>query len=65
MNNEDMYVRKLSPEETEYRHKMSGGLTRNMGELYRLPGGAITGIGGVNLFHQAIKEQLNKTKNGR
>ena len=54
---DDCFIRKLTPEEVEYTHKMSGGLTSNMGdELYKLPGGVITGIGGLRMFDKEMKK---------
>lgn len=64
---DDCFIRKLTPDEVAYTNKMAGGLLTNMGtELYRLPGGAITGIGGVKLFNQAFKEhfQFKNINNG-
>jgi len=55
----DFFVKKLTPEEVEDVNKMAGGLMQNMGdELYRLPGGAITGPGGLKLYNEALQKQI-------
>ncbi len=51
----DMVVRKLTPTEVSHKRKMAGGLIESMGdELYRLPGGSITGKGGLQMFNEAV-----------
>ena len=62
LNNEDMFVKELTSEEIVYLKQILGNFAfNNLGDrLFRLPGGAITGIGGVDLFNKAIRENLKK-----
>ena len=54
--NEDMFVKELTPTEIIEAKKVFGNFVfSNMGKkLFRLPGGAITGIGGVEQFNKAM-----------
>lgn len=63
--NEDHFVKKLSKEEIENLKRIVGSFAlSSFGEdVYRLPGGAVTGIGGVNLFHEAMKKEFEKRYN--
>lgn len=56
---DDMFVKKLTPEDIEGVVKMTGGLASSMGtELYRLPGGAITNAAGLKMFNDAVKKRF-------
>jgi hypothetical protein len=45
----------------EQRDKFEDLCIRDLGDgLYRLPGGMVTGIGGVEMFNQAVKRKINE-----
>lgn len=56
----DIFITELSPDEVEEKRKLFGGLINSMGDkIYRLPGGGLTGPGGLSLIHKAMKEQFS------
>lgn len=57
---DDVFVRELNAEEIEdLRHVLGNFAIDSLGDrIFRLPGGAITGIGGVRQFNEAVKEQM-------
>lgn len=58
----DAFVKQLSPEEIESLKRTLGNFAiSNMGDkIYRLPGGVITGEGGLRQFHEAVMEEVKK-----
>jgi hypothetical protein len=45
----------------EQRDKFEDLTIRDLGNgLYRLPGGVITGIGGVEMFNKALERKINE-----
>lgn len=62
IDKDDVFVRKLSPEEIAYkRHVLGNFVIDGLGdEIYQLPGGCLTGEGGIKLFNEAVKEKYLK-----
>jgi len=62
LSKDDVFVKKLTPEEIAYkRHILGNFVIDGLGdEIYQLPGGALTGKGGVKLFNEAVKDRWLK-----